>query len=137
MGKFSRKGKIWKIFKGVRKCFAKQGGNLKQRELHHCLRGMDAPVRQPLCSTVIQSVNKQFNNPTNQLVTEYIHSSIPPSIHPPFYPSIHQYMYVHPATHQHAHPSIHLSIHPSIRPSIHPPTGSPIFQLIHPFTYAP
>jgi len=40
--KFFGKGKIGKIFHGVRIFFRKYGGNLTQGEMHRCLRGMDA-----------------------------------------------------------------------------------------------
>ena len=40
---FFGKGKIGKIFHGVRNFFA-NGGNLKQGEIHHYLRGVDAPA---------------------------------------------------------------------------------------------
>jgi len=33
-----------KIFHGVLNIFGNRGRNLKQGKMHHCLRGMDAPV---------------------------------------------------------------------------------------------
>ena len=43
--KFRRKGKIGKIFTESEKFLGNKGENLKQGEMHHCLRGMDATER--------------------------------------------------------------------------------------------